>query len=60
MTDPTGIICTARSGTLNPSGERPIPPADTGNVVADSDIRQQQLNWRTFIVDLLKLLDIDS
>ena len=54
---------TAPAGTapLAPPPSKPIAPVD---VVAQLEQRAaadpQKLNWRTSIVDLLKLLDIDS
>lgn len=54
---------TGRAGTapLAPPPSKPIAPVD---VVAQLEqlaaAEPQKLNWRTSIVDLLKLLDIDS
>lgn len=44
-----------------PAPSTPTEPVDVEAVLAEMAAHQgQQLNWRTSIVDLLKLLDLDS
>ncbi len=44
-----------------PQGAAPTPPVDVEAVLTDlASKSSQQLNWRTSIVDLMKLLDLDS
>jgi hypothetical protein len=64
-----GSAVAAPSPTAAPAGTAPVapPPAESVAVVdvvaqldQRADANPQKLNWRTSIVDLLKLLDIDS
>jgi hypothetical protein len=58
---PAGTATTTRTTTAAPAPPRAMPMVD---VVAQLEKRAaanpQKLNWRTSIVDLLKLLEIDS
>ena len=58
---PTATATTTRTAPAAPPPPRAVAPVD---VVAQLEKRAaanpQKLNWRTSIVDLLKLLDIDS
>jgi hypothetical protein len=60
-TAPTATATTTRPAPAAPPPPRAVPVVD---VVAQLEKRAaanpQKLNWRTSIVDLLKLLDIDS
>ena len=51
-------------GAATKPGSTPVTPVSEVDVVAKleklADANSQKLNWRTSIVDLLKLLDIDS
>lgn len=55
---------TASAPTDAPAAATPAKPVEVVDVVAQLEQRAaanpQKLNWRTSIVDLLKLLDIDS
>ncbi len=52
---PTGTVGT--SGTATPSA----PPVDVEQILNDMAAKNpQKLNWKTSIVDLMKLLDLDS
>lgn len=61
---PTASTTTAASAGTAPAAPPPPKPIAVVDVVAQLEQRAaanpQKLNWRTSIVDLLKLLDIDS
>lgn len=73
-TAPAGAAAGATAGTASPpvTGSSPAGPAPTNAGAAPQTVdveavlsglaskNRQQLNWRTSIVDLLKLLDLDS
>jgi hypothetical protein len=51
----------AQPAAPQPQPSTPTEPVDVEAVLAEMAAHQgQQLNWRTSIVDLLKLLDLDS
>ncbi|MRD49109.1 DUF3597 domain-containing protein [Caenimonas koreensis] len=51
----------ARSSGAGPASPQPISEVDVvAQLEAKAAANSQKLNWRTSIVDLLKLLDIDS
>ena len=60
---PRGTVTAAPAATA-PSAPPPVRPVAVVDVAAQLEQRAaanpQKLNWRTSIVDLLKLLDIDS
>ena len=69
-TKPTGQPTPTTSAASHPGATtpaatagapRPVQTVDVDKVLADMAARNgQDLNWRTSIVDLLKLLDLDS
>jgi hypothetical protein len=55
---PSAQASTSRSGTVAPSA---APLVDVEGVLTGlASKNSQQLNWRTSIVDLMKLVDLDS
>lgn len=63
-TAPSGGKAAAPTTPAKPAAPPPPRPVEVVDVVAQLEQRAkanpQKLNWRTSIVDLLKLLDIDS
>ncbi len=61
---PAPPVATAPRGPAAPAAPPPPQPVTVVDVVSQLEKRAaanpQKLNWRTSIVDLLKLLDIDS
>jgi hypothetical protein len=58
----TPVVATPAGPGMTTTASRPAPPVvDVEAVLEDLAAKNpQKLNWRTSIVDLLKLLDIDS
>ena len=58
---PTNIESTTSTASVTPSPAQNIPEVDVGEILdAKTQTAGQALNWRSSIVDLLKLLDLDS
>ena len=57
----TGTTTTASAGTTAAPAPAAMPPVDVEEVLNGlAQKNPQKLNWRTSIVDLMKLLDLDS
>jgi hypothetical protein len=58
---PSGQTSTSPTETNAASSALPLQPVDVAAVLTGlASKNSQQLNWRTSIVDLMKLLDLDS